>query len=353
MPETIFEPEKLKNKVDELQQKLNQPNIWNDPIEGQLVSQDLHENQELLQLYNDWNSRIEEIEILLEMGIEENDTSVEAEIETSIKSLKKELDQWEFQKMLGGEYDKSDAIITVNAGAGGTDAQDWAEILLRMYLRWSEQNKYKVLIIDQSDGEEAGIKSATCKVSGRYAYGYLKAEKGVHRLVRLSPFNANNKRQTSFASVEVSPIIPDIDSKIEINPDDLDISTMRAGGAGGQHVNKVESAVRITHIPSGLTVKCQQERSQTQNRELALELLKSKLLERKQQEHEQKLSALKGDVMDVNFGSQIRSYVFHPYSMVKDHRTSYETGNVDGVLNGDIDPFIEAFLRSDYNMIAK
>lgn len=249
--------------------------------------------------------------------------------------------------MLNGEYDKTDAILTVNSGAGGTDAQDWADMLFRMYLRYCQIKGYNAELLDKSDGDEAGIKSATFKVSGLYAYGYLKAEKGVHRLVRISPFNANGKRQTSFASLEVSPVIEDFSSKIEIKPDEIEVDTMRSGGAGGQNVNKVETAVRIKHIPTGIVVKCQQQRSQLQNKETAMQMLASKLLAIKQTEYEAKMGNLKGEVMDVNFGSQIRSYVFHPYKMVKDHRTGFETANVDAIMNGEIEGFIESYLRGE------
>lgn len=319
------------------------PDVWSDKDKVSKLGGQIKEIKENLEFLNTWQNVLDDAQVALD--IEDNDLISESE--TNLNEMEKALDKYEIKQMLSGEYDEADAILTINAGAGGTDAQDWASLLLRMYMRWAENKGWKVDLLDKLDGEEAGIKSATIKITGKYAFGYSKAEKGVHRLVRISPFNANGKRQTSFASLEVSPIIEDFQKSIVIPPDELEIGTMRSGGAGGQNVNKVETAVRILHKPTGIVVKCQQERSQLQNKENAMQILASKLLAIRQAEHEKKLAELKGENVDINFGSQIRSYVFHPYKMVKDHRTNCEIGNVDAVMDGDIDVFIEEYLRKN------
>ena len=339
--EGVFDIDGLKNSLKNLDEKLQNENIWNNQEEASKLLKEQKEIKSSIENFEKWNGIFEDSLLSLEL----DDEGLIKESLSRTKELEKELDKFDLEQMLSGEYDKNDAILTVNSGAGGTDAQDWAQMLLRMYMRWAQIHNYGCELLDKSDGEEAGIKSATIKISGRWAYGYIKAEKGVHRLVRISPFNANGKRQTSFASLEVTPVIEDFEKKITIPPDEIEVETMRSGGAGGQNVNKVETAVRIYHKPTGIVVKCQQERSQLQNKETAMQMLASKLLAIKQAEHEQKLQGLKGETMDVNFGSQIRSYVFHPYKLVKDHRTGYEAGNVEAVMNGEIDGFIEEYLK--------
>ena len=299
----------------------------------------------LLDRYNSIITSYDDIDTMILLAEEETDESLVKEIGDGIKQLNKTIDKIKLETFFKGEYDKNNAILSLHSGAGGTEAQDWVEMLYRMYLRWAQRNKFEVKELDYLAGDEAGIKSVTFMVIGENAYGYLSAEKGVHRLVRISPFDANSRRHTSFASLDVMPEITD-EVKIEINPNDLRVDTYRASGAGGQHINKTDSAIRITHIPTGVVVACQTERSQIQNRETAMKMLKSKLVEIKERENLEKIEDLKGNMKEIAWGSQIRSYVFHPYSMAKDHRTNIEIGNVQAVMDGEIDEFIEGYLRN-------
>lgn len=326
---------------------MQEASFWDDIAKAQEVTQEAKRLTEKLQRFKDIEQRLEDVQIFAELLDSEDEASAD-EIIREIEDLTAEIEKFRIEILLSGEYDRNNAILTLHAGVGGTDAQDWTEMLLRLYTRWSEQKGYSVQTLDYLPGDEAGIKGVTLKISGEYAYGYLKAEKGIHRLVRISPFNANGKRQTSFASVEVLPELTQ-NQDIDIRPEDIKVDTYRAGGAGGQYVNKTESAIRITHLPTGIVVQCQNERSQYSNKEEALRMLKSKLIELKERAHKEKIEDLTGDLKDIGWGSQIRSYVFQPYTMVKDHRTGAEMGNVNAVMDGDIDIFINEYLKQSSN----
>ncbi len=317
--------------------------FWDDSERAAAVSGEHSRASRRLEQFDKLKHDVDDLDALVEMAVEEE--SLQAEVDEQIASVEARLAELEEQRLFSGEYDAGDALVTVNAGAGGTDAQDWAEMVLRMEMRWAERRSFQAELLEVSPGEEAGIKSATFQVSGENAYGLFGAERGVHRLVRLSPFDSAHRRQTSFAGVEVAPVVKDT-GEVEINEDDLQVDTYRASGAGGQHVNKTDSAVRITHRPSGIVVQCQNERSQSSNRATAMAMLRAKLLEQHERERQEEIAREKGEAQDVNFGSQIRSYVLHPYTLVKDHRTGYEMGDVQRALDGDLDDFVRAYLLS-------
>ncbi|WP_106341777.1 peptide chain release factor 2 [Laceyella sediminis] len=338
-----------KARLSELEEQMASPTFWDNQEEAQKVINEMKHLKDQIEVMTGLEESQEECQLMLELMNEEGeDAGLQEELAKAVRSLSKEIDAFELALMLSEPYDRNSAILELHPGAGGTESQDWAEMLLRMYTRWAERSGYKVETLDYLPGEEAGVKSVTLLIKGVNAYGYLKAEKGVHRLVRISPFDASGRRHTSFVSCNVMPEI-DNDVEIEVRPDELKIDTYRSSGAGGQHVNTTDSAVRITHIPTGVVVTCQSERSQIKNREKAMKILKARLYERKLEEQQKEMQALKGEQTEIGWGNQIRSYVFHPYSLVKDHRTQTEVGNVQAVMDGEINAFIEAYLRQMMN----
>jgi len=340
----LFDLPKLKEENIDFERFMQNPDFWNNTEEAQKISQKLKSNTDTIKEFEDMQGEVEDFELLLELIKEDNDESQTSELNKEMKNIDIALEKLKLKTLLSGEYDRNNAILSIHAGAGGTEAQDWADMLFRMYTRWAESHSYKVSILDILKDTEAGIKSVDLLISGENVYGYLKSEKGVHRLVRISPFDANSRRHTSFASVDVMPEITDEDD-IEISESEIKVDTYRSGGAGGQHVNTTDSAVRITHIPTGIVVSCQNERSQHKNKATALKMLKAKLIEVKEMEHKEKIEDIQGKYNQIAWGSQIRSYVFHPYSLVKDHRTNAEIGNIQSVMDGNIDVFINEYLK--------
>ncbi len=337
--------DKLRDSVKELEEQTSNADFWNDQANSGRVLRTIKQNKDKIEEYETLAASVEDAIVLCELCIEENDEDSTEEILSSVDEIRKKIDKMNMEVLLSGEYDRNNAILSFHPGAGGTEAQDWALMLYRMYTRWGDKNGYKVKLIDWLDGEEAGIKSATILIEGDYAYGYMKGESGVHRLVRVSPFDASGRRHTSFASVEVTPELDD-SNDVELRDEDLEITAHRSSGAGGQHINKTDSAIRIVHKPTGIVVGCQTERSQLQNKETALKMLKSKLVEIKTRENLEKIEDIKGEKTNIEWGSQIRSYVFMPYTLAKDARTGYEDGNIQAVMDGEIDGFINAYLRS-------
>ena len=338
--------DRLKVQIEELEQKAAQPGFWDNAEESQKILKQTGALKGTVEGYEKLCARYDDLEVMIELANDDNDESAIPEIDREMEELEKGIETARLETLLTGEYDEKDAILTFHAGAGGTEAQDWVSMLYRMYTRWAEDHGYKVEVLDYQEGDEAGIKSASIQIEGKNAYGFLKSENGIHRLVRVSPFDASGRRQTSFASLEVMPTMEEVDTNIVVRPEDIRVEVYRASGAGGQKVNKTSSAVRIIHLATGIVVSCQVERSQYQNKDVAMRMLKSKLLAIKIQQHLDKIEDIKGDQKAIGWGSQIRSYVFMPYQLVKDNRTGYETSNVNGVMDGDLDGFINAYLTA-------